>query len=235
MSIKVVLFDLDGTLLPMDQEVFMKAYFGRLAKKLAPHGYDPDLLMKGIFGGTKAMVVNDGSKTNEEVFWDVFKQLFDRDVEKDIPIFEDFYRNEFQEVKEDCGYDPMAAETIRTLKKKGYRVALATNPLFPSMATESRIRWTGLEPDEFEYFTAYENSSHSKPNIDYYWDVLEHIGAKPEECLMVGNDVAEDMITETIGMKVFLLTRDLINREGRDISVYPQGDFADLLAYIDTL
>lgn len=235
MSIKVVLFDLDGTLLPMDQEVFMKAYFGRLAKKLAPHGYDSDLLMKGIFGGTKAMVVNDGSKTNEEVFWDVFKQLFDRDVEKDIPIFEDFYRNEFQEVKEDCGYDPMAAETIRTLKKKGYRVALATNPLFPSMATESRIRWTGLEPDEFEYFTAYENSSHSKPNIDYYWDVLEHIGAKPEECLMVGNDVAEDMITETIGMKVFLLTRDLINREGRDISVYPQGDFADLLAYIDTL
>ena len=27
MSIQVVLFDLDGTLLPMDQDVFIKAYF----------------------------------------------------------------------------------------------------------------------------------------------------------------------------------------------------------------
>ena len=39
--IKTVLFDLDGTLLPMDQDNFVKAYFKNLAIKLAPHGYDP--------------------------------------------------------------------------------------------------------------------------------------------------------------------------------------------------
>ena len=35
MSINAILFDLDGTLLPMDQDLFMKYYFGELAKKLA--------------------------------------------------------------------------------------------------------------------------------------------------------------------------------------------------------
>ena len=57
----------------------------------------------------------------------------------------------------------------------------------------------------------------------------------PEECLMVGNDVSEDMIAETLGMKVFLLTDCLINKENKDISLYPHGGFEELLAFIETL
>ena len=49
-------FDLDGTLLPMDQEVFTKDYFKRLAAKLLPHGYQADQLVDGIWAGTAAMV-----------------------------------------------------------------------------------------------------------------------------------------------------------------------------------
>ena len=48
MSVTTVLFDLDGTLLPMDQDVFVNDYFGRLAKKLAPVGYEPEKLIKGV-------------------------------------------------------------------------------------------------------------------------------------------------------------------------------------------
>lgn len=67
--IKVILFDLDGTLLPMDQEIFVKTYFGLIAQKLAPYGYQPKELIEAVWAGTKAMVKNDGRKTNEEVFW----------------------------------------------------------------------------------------------------------------------------------------------------------------------
>ena len=56
-----------------------------------------------------------------------------------------------------------------------------------------------------------------------------------DECLMVGNDVGEDMITETLGMKVFLLTDCLINKENKDISLFPNGSFDELMKYIDTL
>lgn len=235
MSIKVVLFDLDGTLLPMDQETFIKSYLGSLVKKLALYGYNPEEMTNAVFAGMKSMTTNDGSKTNEVAFWDAFTAILGEKVKEHMPIFDDYYRNEFQDVKNICGFLPEAAKTVREIKKKGFRVALATTPMFPSIATESRMRWAGLELDDFEIFTTYENYHYCKPNLNYYREVIEKLGVKPEECLMVGNDVGEDMITEELGMKVFLMPADLINRVEKDISVYPQGGFAELLAYIDTL
>lgn len=235
MSIKAILFDLDGTLLPMDQDMFIKAYLGGLAKKLAPHGYNPDDMVKAVYAGMKAMTTNDGSNTNEVAFWNAFTSILGEKVKEDMPIFDDFYRNEFQDVKNICGFLPDAATTVRKLKEMGYRVALATTPMFPSIATESRIRWAGLELEDFEIFTTYENYHFCKPNLNYYKEVIEKLGVKAEECLMVGNDVGEDMITEELGMKVFLMPADLINKVGKDIEQYPQGGFAELLAYIETL
>ena len=43
MAIKTILFDLDGTLLPMDEKEFIKGYFGMLCAKLAPFGYKPNV------------------------------------------------------------------------------------------------------------------------------------------------------------------------------------------------
>lgn len=235
MSIKAVLFDLDGTLLPMDQDTFIKAYLGGMAKKLAPHGYDPDTLVKAVYAGMKAMTTNDGMYTNEVAFWNAFTGILGEHVREDMPIFDDFYRNEFQEVKNICGFLPEAVQTVRKLKEMGYRVALATTPMFPSVATESRIRWAGLELEDFELFTTYENYHYCKPNLNYYREVVEKLGVKPEECLMVGNDVGEDMVTEELGMKVFLMPADLINKVGKDISQYPQGSFEDLLAFINEM
>ena len=107
--------------------------------------------------------------------------------------------------------------------------------MFPSIATESRIRWAGLEPEDFEIFTTYENYHFCKPSLNYYKEVIENLGVKAEECLMVGNDVGEDMVTEQLGMKVFLLPADLINKEGKDISGYPQGALSDLMEFVDEL
>lgn len=231
---KTVLFDLDGTLLPMDQDVFIKAYFGGLAQKLAPHGYDPERLIAGVWAGTAAMVKNDGSKTNEEAFWDCFCGLIRADARKDEPMFEEFYRVEFQNVQDVCGFNGRAAEVVRYLKEQGCRIVLATNPIFPAIATESRIRWAGLELADFTLVTTYENSRHCKPNPEYYRDILEAIGETPENCIMVGNDVGEDMVAEDLGMQVFLLTDCLINKKNADISRYPQGSFPELMEYLES-
>lgn len=230
-----ILFDLDGTLLPMDQDQFIQAYIGKMAAKMAPHGYDPEKLAKSIWKGTGAMVANDGTRTNEERFWSVFSQCMGRDCRADEDIFLSFYQNEFQTVKEVCGFHRLASQTVRTLQTMGYRIILATNPLFPAIATHSRVRWAGLEPMDFEWITTYENSRHCKPNLEYYRDILEILKADPQECLMVGNDVGEDMIAEQLGMKVFLMTENLINKCNADISSYPQGSFPELLAHLQEL
>ena len=233
--ITTVFFDLDGTLLPMDQEVFLNAYMGGLTAKLAPHGYEPDLLVKSIWKGTGAMVMNDGTARNDEVFWNTFSAIYGRDTTVDASVFLDFYENEFQDVSKVCGFDSRAAEAVREIKASGRKVVLATNPLFPAIAICSRAKWAGLNPDDFEYITSYENSCHSKPNLDYYREILDKLNLQPEECLMVGNDVKEDMVSQSLGMKVFLLTDCIINKDDTDISQYPHGSFPELLNYIRSL
>ena len=235
MSLKAVFFDLDGTLLPMDMDNFIKSYFGAISKKLAPVGYDPKELVGVIWQGTKAMIKNDGSKTNEQVFWESFVTIYGEEKLKDTVYFDKFYEENFDDLKSVCGFNPEASETVHRLKDKNLRLVLATNPLFPSIATEKRIRFAGLEPEDFEFFTSYENIGFSKPNIMYYQEILSRTGLNADECLMVGNDVEDDMIAEKLGMKVFLLTDCLINKDDIDISVYPNGDYAALNAYIDSL
>ena len=236
MSIKAVLFDLDGTLLPMDQDIFVKAYFGALCKKLAPLGYEPKRVVDTIWRGTEAMVKNDGSCLNREVFWNVFLKAYGEKARHDLEVFDDFYEKDFdREVRPSCGYNPEAAEVVEKIKGMGYRVILATNPIFPTSATLSRIKWAGLDKDSFEMITTYDNSRHCKPNLDYYRDILNAIGLSGEECLMVGNDVGEDMVAQKLGMKVFLLPECLINKQGKDISEYNHGNMTDLLNYIKSL
>ena len=232
MSKKVILFDLDGTLLPMDQNLFVKSYFGKLTKKLAPLGYEPEKVIGALWSSIKMVVKNASDQYNDEVFWNIFTKFLGEHVRDDEPYFEEFYRNEFQAVKDDCGFHPKAAECVNQLKEMGYRVVLATNPIFPRIATESRIRWAGMEPETFELITTYENCKRCKPNPQYYLEILEKIDVKPEECIMVGNDVTEDMVAQTVGMDVFLLTDCLLNKEGKDYSQYPQGSFDEMMAYI---
>lgn len=232
MKITTVLFDLDGTLLPMDNDEFTKGYFKLLAKKLFPHGYEVQKLIDGVWAGTAEMVKNNGNKTNEQAFWKRFEEIFGDKANTDKPLFDEFYEKDFQAAKQLCQMNPKAVAAVYTAKEMGLRVALATNPIFPAKATESRIQWAGLKPEDFEIYTTYENIGYCKPNPDYYREVANRLSVKPEECLMVGNDVKEDMVAEAIGMDVFLLTDCLINKEGKDISRYKHGGFDELLEHL---
>lgn len=121
-QITTVLFDLDGTLLPMELEAFTKTYFGLLAKKAAPYGYEPEPLVAAVWKGTKAMVKNDGSKPNDQAFWDTFAQVLGEDVKKLRPEFDSFYAKEFHGAKAACGENPLAKRAVEGLKAKGYDV-----------------------------------------------------------------------------------------------------------------
>lgn len=235
MKIKAVLFDLDGTLLPMDQDLFIKAYLGGLVSVLAPRGYDPKMIAGALMKSTDAMIANDGSKTNEEVFWDSFSAILGDSVRGEEDNLRAFYEGDFQKIKGVCGYNPEAKALVETLKAKGVKIILATNPLFPAIATESRIRWAGLSPEDFALYTTYESSRYCKPNTKYYEAILSQLGLSAEECVMVGNDTGDDMVAKELGMGVFLLTDDLINKSGEDINNYPHGSFDDLKEYLEDL
>ena len=233
--LKAIFFDLDGTLLPMDYDDFCKMYFSMLTDKLSERGYPPKEITEAVWSGTKAMLQNDGSKTNEKVFWIDFEKHFGKLSLSDRSAFDEFYRNDFNKISAICSLNPSAKDIIKTVKSLGFISVLATNPVFPSIATENRIRWAGLLPSDFVYYTTYENSSFCKPKPEYYYEILDKLSLSPNECAMIGNDVDDDMPAAAIGMKVFLLTDCLINRSEKNISIYPHGDWKQLKNFIFSL
>lgn len=232
MKIKAILFDLDGTLLPMDQDAFVMGYLGGLIKLLAPLGYEPKDVETALRASTRAMMTNNGEITNEERFWQSFSAVLGEGIRKHGEQFERFYKEEFCKLELTCGYNPRAKEIVELARSSGARVILATSPLFPSIATETRMGWTGLNPSDFEHFTTYENSRYCKPNPIYYTNLISELGLTPDECVMVGNDVGDDMVAETVGIRCFLLTDYLINRKNVDINRYRHGDYDELEKFI---
>ncbi len=223
---KNFLFDLDGTLLPMDLPKFIELYLQAFCQKFAHRlQLDPKLLVKGIWEGAAAMGKNDGECLNREVFWRALNNVCGKDLRSYEAAFDEFYRNEFAAAKAACGTNPYVAKTVALLKSRGCRLIVATNPIFPKAATYSRIKWAGLDPNDFDYITVYDNCSSSKPNLNYYHEICYFCGIKPEESMMVGNDVDEDMCAAKLGLDVFLVTDCLINRRDKDISRYPHGSF----------
>ena len=233
--IKAILFDLDGTLLPMEMETFVKAYFKGLAVKIAPHGYNPEEVVPAVYAGVAAMTKNDGTKTNEQAFWDKFAEILGEGIRNHVSTFDEFYRTEFQKVKDVCGFNEKSNKIVKKCKENGLKVILATSPLFPQIGTESRMNWAGLDKADFEFFTTYEDYHYCKPNLGYYKEVLDRAGLLPEECVMVGNDIGEDMVARELGMQVFLLTDCLINKKDQDLNEFPHGNFDDLEAFIENL
>ena len=229
--ITTVLFDLDGTLLPFEQEDFIKIYFAELCKRLPPIGYEPQQTVKSVWAGTKSMVMNDGTRLNSEAFWETFNVLNPGlpDARKECDAF---YTHEFEKAKASLKYVPDRKPLIEQLKSAGLRVVLATNPIFPLDGVITRMAWVNLAPQDFELVTCYDNSTYCKPNTKYYEEIFRKIGVKPQECFMVGNSVAEDMIVEKLGVRVFLANEFVENPENADCSRYPQGTLDQAVDYI---
>lgn len=229
-----VLFDLDGTLLPMDLEEFTNTYFALIGKRGEALGYDPKELVNAVWQGTKAMMKNDGSMTNHDRFWQMFSHQLGEKALALEPCFDEFYENEFHKAKAVTRENPLAKRAVEALRQKGITLVLATNPLFPLTGIASRLSWLGLKKEDFSYITTYEASSYCKPDPRYFEEILKAVKKQPEECLMIGNDAEEDLAAQKAGIEVYLVTDCLINSREKDLSQVPKGSFSELLKVLES-
>ena len=236
MKLSAILFDLDGTLLPMDNDHFTEVYFSYLARAAYPWGYqDTEQLIAAIWKGVSAMVKNDGSRSNSQAFWDIFQAVTGKDAAPVFPKFDRFYETDFHKAKEATQPTPLAKEALSLARAKAEYVILATNPIFPRNADETRLSWLGLSCEDFDLVTDYDNCGFCKPNPEYYRQILRDFDLDPASCLMIGNDVDEDILAaEKAGVPGFLLTDHVINRQGRATGC-PGGSYGEMLDYLRKL
>lgn len=234
MKYKLIMFDMDGTLLPMDQDEFVNGYFSLLCKKLINY-IDPKQFVSAIWSGVKAMGLSEGLKTNRDAFWDDFclKTNTERSVIE--PICDDFYGGDFKLAKQFTGENKLAKEAVKLAHLKSEHVVLATNPLFPLVAQETRLSFIGLKKEDFDYITAYEDQKFIKPDTRYYEGILKRYDVKPSECLMIGNDEKEDAYPcNLLGIDCYIVDDCLIKSEKHPYSG-KRGSFVDLIEYLKEL
>lgn len=232
---KAILFDMDRTLLPMDEELFIKIYFGGLARKLCPIGIEKDPLIAAIWKATSAMIKNGGSCTNYEVFWKVFADETGRDAAPFIEASDDFYTKEFYDVKAVTSKNPLAVEAVKIAREAADYVVLASQPIFPMAAQIARASFVGLKPEDFDHITSYETESYAKPNPKYYEAICKRLGVEPKDCLMIGNDEKEDMYAASqAGLNCYLVTDNINAREDYPWDG-PRGSFMDMIQMLKNL
>ena len=195
--LKAVLFDLDGTLLPMDEDKFTKGYFKLLSEYLYPMGYDKEKLIENVWAGTKCMLKNDGTHTNEEVFWNYFASIYGKNKLKNKDDFDNFYITDFKKTKVFCRDNIFAKEIINSIRELGLKTILVSNPVFPLNGMLTRLSFVNLKANDFDYITSYESSHYCKPNRKFYEEVLRINNLKPDEVIYFGNSEVEDYLPAT--------------------------------------
>ncbi len=206
MSIKAILFDLDGTLLPQNQNIFIGAYFKGLINALSPLGIDAKTMEAAIWKSTGAMVKNDGSKTNEQAFFESFRAICNADMKLFEALALEFYMTGYKALRKYTEPTALAKEAVKLAASGGRAVVLATNPLFPMIAQKTRMEFAGISDADLSFVTSYESDCYAKPNPSYYTSIADRLGVLPEQCLVVGNDEYEDMYAASCaGMRCYLV------------------------------
>lgn len=212
--LKAIFFDLDGTLLPLDEEQFLKEYFRLISTKMINYGFEPNELIKNIWQGTKLMYANDGSKSNEEVFWNYFKKVYGEEIIDKKIEFDKFYTKEFKETINCTKPNPLAKDIVNFVNSNDLLCILSTNPIFPSVGTITRMSYIDLLESDFDFVTFYENFNFTKPNPMYFKKLLEKYSLKPEEVILIGNNELEDAwCANQVGIKAYLVKDYLITSD----------------------
>lgn len=237
--LKAVLFDLDNTLMLFEEEKFLMSYYPVMLARF--DGVFPDgRLAERLLSATAVLQGNDGSKINRELFMEAFCDGYNLDRDETWSRFEQFFTLDFDRFRDSVTAAPGAKEAFAHAKNRGLRIVVATNPIWPLDVQQKRLAWVGLGDFQVDLITHIDNMSFCKPHLGYFRQVCRMIDVAPGECLMVGNDPANDMVAARTGMKTYQTTDSSAYSQkalemskrviGNNLEGIPPADFSGPLA-----
>ena len=224
-KIDTLLLDLDGTLLHFDLDDFIQGYLEMIREQFSRYSWT-DQVAQWIMEGTGLMLNNNGLQTNRDVFLQYFHRMSGLDDREIWQNFMDFYHNKFDRLQEISDRDHNAIQFIEKAVTRGYKLVLATQPVFPEIAIRKRLSWAGLAHIPFALITDIEKMQASKPSLKYFNQVLDLIQTDAGQCIMVGNDPVADMGAEKAGIPTFFLVTE--KDQAIPAEAHHAGQFSDL-------
>ncbi|MFZ5912529.1 MAG: DinB family protein [Chloroflexota bacterium] len=230
-----LLLDLDDTLLDSNMNTFIPAYFQALSGFLAEQ-VQPDLMLPALIAGTRKMMANtDPSRTLQQVFDAEFFPKIGLPRESLQPRIDRFYDQVFPSLSHLTQPRPAAVELVEWALAQGYRLGIATNPLFPLKAVQHRMTWAGLPPEQypFEVISSYETFHFTKPNPAYLAEMLGSMGWPDGPVLAVGDDIELDLpAAHGLGLPAWWISApEAISPDGYELA--GRGSIADLRPWLE--
>lgn len=233
-----LLIDLDDTLISSRNEAFISAYLKALGHHLA-NTFPPDKLIRELLSATDHMIRNqDPAQTLEQTFDQAFYPALGMSRADLQPALDDFYSRVYPSLQANMVRHDQAIRFVTRALSKGFRVAIATNPLFPRTAIVQRLEWAGLPPDRipFSLISSYETFHFAKPNPAFYAEVMAQLGWPEGPAIMVGNDLYEDIVPASVlGLGTFWMTTDRLEPPESSQRANHYGDLFDLNTWLDTI
>lgn len=227
--IKAVLLDLDDTLLTNPDNVFVPALLAAMDTYFAGE-YAIGGVGTAVAATLKQMALSsDVHITNSDVAGACIAAVVGCAPAELAPGFAAFYRDVFPRLRQYTTPRPIAAELVADLKARGVAVILATNPVYPATAIHQRMAWAGLPAaNGFTFVTTGDEMHFTKPNPAYYAETLARAGFEPEETVMVGNSLRNDILpANQLGLHTFH-----IQETATDSPADARGTLADFLAAV---
>lgn len=158
---------------------------------------------------------------------EAFVQLFEMSAEEGMACAET-YRVIFEENKQHLIVQPFphVLETIHTLHRQGYQLAIASSRGSDSLF--GYVKQMGIE-DSISSIIAGNLVEHVKPAPDMVFKALEEMNGTVEEALVVGDMTYDVDMAHNAGAKACAVTYGNATREELKNAEYIIDDFAELL------
>lgn len=199
-----VLFDLDDTLLQTNMEEFLPGYFKALGQAFSDLAKEEEITQQIRFAISQMAANQNPGKMLNTIFSENFYKPLGTSEYACQKTINRFYHDEFPKLRPLTQAKPAAREVVNWCHSQRLNIAIATNPVFPETATRQRIEWAGLNPDDFAFFSTFNNFHFIKPNLSYYAECLGRLGWPEQPAMMIGDSLTYDLLPmEKMGFQTF--------------------------------
>lgn len=206
-GVKTLLVDLDGTLLGA-RDLPLAADFVVRAVRAASEIGGKRKAIRALHAVRKALEGKPASegekKTNARRAIEAFAQTLELGFDQAENVVVGGVRKIFPKLSHH--FFPIdGAKDFLEWAQPHFPLILATNPVWPRDIIEMRLKWAGVDPGIFKRITVAKEMRASKPWVEYYQELLEQESLQAKDCLLVGNDMRNDLAAVQAGIRVFIV------------------------------